>query len=309
VSKIKVLLVDDEEAYVKTLAERMEMRDVGSRVALSGEEALQMLEDEPPDVMVLDLRMPGIDGMEVLERVKKKHPQIEVIILTGHGSDREEKEARRLGAFEYLQKPADTAHLLSTVRAAWRKSLRAAAEFLKDSQEDFDRSMTAAAFAEAGALELAREAMQDSQPRRQREEEAEEAGAGEVGAATEMLKVLFVDDEEDFVRTVAERMEMRDVGSDVALDGEQALQMLEGEVPDVMVLDLRMPGIDGMEVLRRVKKQYPQMEVIIMTGHGSDQDEAEARRLGAFEYLRKPVDINHLMEVVRRAGRSGEELE
>ena len=85
-SKIRVLLVDDEEAYVKTLAERMEMRDVGSRVALSGEEALQMLEDEPPDVMVLDLRMPGIDGMEVLERVKKEHPQIEVIILTGHGS-------------------------------------------------------------------------------------------------------------------------------------------------------------------------------------------------------------------------------
>jgi DNA-binding NtrC family response regulator len=101
---------------------------------------------------------------------------------------------------------------------------------------------------------------------------------------------------------MAERMEMREVGSDVALDGEQALQMLEDDVPDVMVLDLRMPGIDGMEVLRRVKKMYPQLEVIIMTGHGSDKDEAEARRLGAFDYLQKPVDINELMEVVRRAG-------
>jgi DNA-binding NtrC family response regulator len=302
-SKIKVLLVDDEEAYVKTLAERMEMRDVGSRVALSGEEALQMLEDEPPDVMVLDLRMPGIDGMEVLERVKKKHPQIEVIILTGHGSDREEKEARRLGAFEYLQKPADTSHLLSTVRAAWRKSLRAAAEFLKESQDDFDRSMAAAAFAEAGALELAREAMRESPPRQG--EKDQEPGAGEADTATEMLRVLFVDDEEDFVRTMAERMEMREVGSEVALDGEQALKMLEDEVPDVMVLDLRMPGIDGLEVLRRVKEKYPQIEVIIMTGHGSDTDEAEALRLGAFDYLHKPVDINHLMEVVRRAGRGG----
>ena len=300
-SKIKVLLVDDEEAYVKTLAERMEMRDVGSRVALSGEEALQMLEDEPPDVMVLDLRMPGIDGMEVLERVKKKHPQIEVIILTGHGSDREEKEARRLGAFEYLQKPADTTHLLSTVRAAWRKSLKAAAEFLKESQDDFDRSMAAAAFAEAGAPELAREAMRGAPAQQAKEDQ--EAGAGETGTSTEMLKVLFVDDEEDFVRTMAERMEMREVGSDVALDGEQALLMLEEEVPDVMVLDLRMPGIDGMEVLRPVKEKYPEMEVIIMTGHGSDADEAEARRLGAFDYLCKPVDINYLMEVVRRAGR------
>jgi DNA-binding NtrC family response regulator len=114
--------------------------------------------------------------------------------------------------------------------------------------------------------------------------------------------VLFVDDEEDFVRTMAERMEMRDLGGDVATSGQQALQMLEDDVPDVMVLDLLMPGIDGMEVLRRVKKTFPQIEVIIMTGHGSDKDEAEARRLGAFEYLRKPVDIEHLMETVRNAG-------
>ncbi|UCC85349.1 MAG: response regulator [Gemmatimonadota bacterium] len=133
---------------------------------------------------------------------------------------------------------------------------------------------------------------------------AEEAGAAETEAATQTLKVLFVDDEEDFVRTMAERMEMREVGSEVALDGEQALQMLEDEVPDVMVLDLRMPGIDGLEVLRRVKQMYPEMEVIIMTGHGSDRDEKEARRLGAFDYLTKPVDINHLMDVVRQAGRS-----
>jgi DNA-binding NtrC family response regulator len=306
-SKIKLLLVDDEEAYVKTLAERMEMRDVGSRVALSGEEALEMLEDEPPDVMVLDLRMPGIDGMEVLERVKQKHPHVEVIILTGHGSDREEKEARRLGAFEYLQKPADTSHLLNTVRAAWRKSLKAAAEFIKDSQEEFDRSMAAAAFAEAGAPEIARETMQESTPRP--DVDTDEAGAAEADAATQTLKVLFVDDEEDFVRTMAERMEMRDVGSEVALDGQQALEMLEDEVPDVMVLDLRMPGIDGLEVLRRVKRTYPEMAVIIMTGHGSEADEAEARRLGAFDYLTKPVDINQLMDVIREAGRSRRKAE
>jgi DNA-binding NtrC family response regulator len=302
-SKIKLLLVDDEEAYVKTLAERMEMRDVGSRVALSGEEALEMLDDDPPDVMVLDLRMPGIDGMEVLEQVKKKHPQIEVIILTGHGSDLEEEEARRLGAFEYLQKPADTSQLLNTVRSAWAKSLKAAVEFLKDSQEEFDKSMTAAAFAEAGVPDAALEALEEDSAEKDRGAAEPSTGAGELPADT--LKVLFVDDEEDFVHTMAERMEMREVGSEVALNGEQALLMLEEEVPDVMVLDLRMPGIDGMEVLRRVKRTYPQMEVIIMTGHGSDQDEKEALRLGAFDYLRKPVDINDLMEVVRSAGHSG----
>jgi len=297
-SKIKLLLVDDEEDYVRTMAERMEMRDVGSRVALSGEEALQMVAEEPPDVMVLDLRMPGINGMEVLERVKKEHPHVQIIILTGHGSEKEEKEARRLGAFEYLKKPADTGQLLNTVRSAWQKSLA----FLKDTRDEFERSMTAAALAEANVHEMARETMRESAPRR---------AGGPVPSSTERtepsaqgLKVLFVDDEEDFVRTMAERMEMRELGGDVALSGQEALQMLEQDVPDVMVLDLRMPGIDGMEVLRRVKKTYPQIQVIIMTGHGSDKDEQEARRLGAFDYLRKPIDINHLMETVRKAGRS-----
>ena len=301
-NKMKVLLVDDEEEYVTTMAERMQMRDVGSRVALNGEEALQMVEDDPPDVMVLDLRMPGIDGMEVLERVKNEHPNVQVVILTGHGSDKEEKEARRLGAFQYLQKPADTNQILSVVRSAWSKSVQAAAEFVKDSKAEIDRSMTAAAFAESGAPELANEVMnekKDKSPSKP-QQSAETTSA-------QSLKVLLVDDEEDLVRTMAERMEMRDLGSDVALDGQQALDMLENDIPDVMVLDLRMPGMDGMEVLRRVKDTYPQVAVIIMTGHGSDKDEEEARRLGAFDYLRKPVDMSQLMEVVRNAGRARDE--
>jgi DNA-binding NtrC family response regulator len=292
-SKIRVLLVDDEEDYVKAMAERMDMRDLQSQVALSGEEALEVLEKDPPDVIVLDLRMPGMQGMEVLERVRKEHPHIQVIILTGHGGEKEETEARRLGAFEYLQKPADTKELVNTIQGAWRKSIQVAKELLRESRDEFDRSMTAAAFAEGGMPEEAA-SMMDRTP-----------APGAEPPSTGALKVLLVDDEEDYVRTMAERMEMREVGSEVALNGAQALAILEGEVPDVMVLDLKMPGMGGLEVLEKVKKGYPQVQVIILTGHGSDAEEVEARRLGAFDYLRKPVDINDLMECVRRAGTAG----
>jgi len=201
-----------------------------------------------------------------------------------------------MGAFDYLKKPMDTSDVLKTVRAAWKKGL----QFLKDSKQEFDRSMTAAALAEGGAPEMARDSMRE--PKQEQVEEPPAPAPPEPGASGRGLNVLFVDDEEDFVRTMAERMEMREVGSDVALSGTQALQMLEDEIPDVMVLDLRMPGLDGMEVLRRVKNAYPQVEVIIMTGHGSERDEAEARRLGAYDYLQKPVDINDLMEIIRDAG-------
>lgn len=122
------------------------------------------------------------------------------------------------------------------------------------------------------------------------------------------FKVLMVDDEEDFVKTVAERMRMRDLSPDLALSGEQALERVEGDVPDVMVLDLKMPGIDGMEVLRRVRKAYPQVQVVILTGHGSEKDEAEAKRLGAFAYLQKPVDMEKLIKTLKEAYKKKLEL-
>ena len=118
------------------------------------------------------------------------------------------------------------------------------------------------------------------------------------------IKILLVDDEEKFVRTLSERMQIREVGSDIALDGEQALKQLEDKEPDVMVLDLKMPGMDGMEVLRRVKNAYPDVQVIMLTGHGTEKDEEEARKLGAFEYLQKPVEIDELMKHVKRAYQS-----
>ncbi|MFO7931335.1 MAG: response regulator [Thermodesulfobacteriota bacterium] len=115
--KIRILLVDDEKDFVDTLSQRMEMRDLSSEVALNGEEALELLNRESPDVMVLDLRMPGVDGMEVLRRVRNKHPNVQVIMLTGQGSEKDELEARRLGAFDYLEKPVDIDTLVSRIRS------------------------------------------------------------------------------------------------------------------------------------------------------------------------------------------------
>ncbi|MBF0508685.1 MAG: response regulator [Deltaproteobacteria bacterium] len=119
--QFKILLVDDEEELVKTLAERIKLRDLDPQVALNGEQALLTFEHTVPDVMVLDLKMPGIDGMEVLRRVKKVHPEVQVIILTGHGSDRDADEARRLGAFDYMQKPVELEDLVRAMRSAYRK--------------------------------------------------------------------------------------------------------------------------------------------------------------------------------------------
>ena len=120
-------------------------------------------------------------------------------------------------------------------------------------------------------------------------------------------KILLVDDEKEFVNTLSQRLETRDLQSSIAYDGEQALEMLKEDVPDVMVLDLMMPGINGIEVLREVKKQHANVQVIILTGHGSDHERATAEKLGAFAYLEKPINIDNLAKVMREAYKKANE--
>jgi len=114
-------------------------------------------------------------------------------------------------------------------------------------------------------------------------------------------KILLVDDEKEFVHTLSERLSTRNLESSVVYDGEQALEFVKKDEPDVMVLDLKMPGIDGIEVLRRVKREHSNVEVIILTGHGSDKEETLAEELGAFAYLHKPVNIDLLAQVMKEA--------
>jgi len=120
---IDVLLVDDEEEFVTTLAERLQLRGLKTRWALSGEAALQAAAFKTPEVMILDLKMPGIDGMEVLRRMKSGHPRVQVIILTGHGAQKDEEEALRLGAFAYLGKPVDIEKLTQHIQSAYEHGI------------------------------------------------------------------------------------------------------------------------------------------------------------------------------------------
>jgi CheY-like chemotaxis protein len=117
----RVLLVDDEKEFVQTLSERLRMRKMTTSVAYGGEEALAIADKEETDVMVLDLKMPGVNGYDVLKNMKEQRPHVEVIILTGHGSEEDRKRCLSMGAFAYLQKPADIDRLTETMKAAYEK--------------------------------------------------------------------------------------------------------------------------------------------------------------------------------------------
>lgn len=117
----------------------------------------------------------------------------------------------------------------------------------------------------------------------------------------ENLKVLLVDDEEDFVSTLSERLQLRNITTLVATDGEEALQIIDTDKPPVVVLDVLMPGMGGLDVLRQIKRSYPHIQVIILTGRGSTKEGIKGMRLGAFDYLMKPVKIEMLMQKMNEA--------
>ena len=120
-----VLLVDDEVEFLETLVKRLAKRKLFVTGVTSGAEALRVLDEKPVDVVVLDVKMPGMDGLEALKEIKKKHPLVEVIMLTGHASMEVAIQGMEVGAFDYLMKPMDIDELLYKLQDAFqRKSLQ-----------------------------------------------------------------------------------------------------------------------------------------------------------------------------------------
>jgi DNA-binding NtrC family response regulator len=121
--KAKVLLVDDEEEFLATLSERLAVRGLKVTALTRGEEAVKKIDSETFDLIVLDLSMPGIDGLETLKRIKAKQPDAEIIILSGQGSIKTSIEAMKLGAEDFLQKPVDMSELLQKISDAKEKRI------------------------------------------------------------------------------------------------------------------------------------------------------------------------------------------
>lgn len=125
IKKIRLLLVDDETHFRTALAKRLKKRGIAALQAGSGQECLAMLADHPMDVVVMDVKMPGMSGIDTLHRIKEKHIETEIILLTGHAATEDGVEGIKSGAFDYLTKPVELSHLLSKIIQAYEKIIAA----------------------------------------------------------------------------------------------------------------------------------------------------------------------------------------
>ncbi len=278
-----VLIIDDEEDFLQAINERLALRDMAVRTALDGADGLRELERHPStDVVLLDIQMPGMNGIETLRRIKASHPGVEVILLTGHATVETAIEGMKLGAFDYLLKPFEMETLLRKLQTA----------------RDRARQHQA----------MIREAVGKELRGRERPDPAVQLGPINIVIPNfkeiSMLgaKLLMIDDEEAFVAALEKRLERRDVNVLTAYSGEDGLKKLdENPDTDVVLLDVKMPGMDGIETLRRIRAAHPLVEVIMLTGHATVETAIEGMRLGAFDYLMKPADIDMLVQKVQQA--------
>ncbi len=115
------------------------------------------------------------------------------------------------------------------------------------------------------------------------------------------IKLLLIDDEKQFVSTLSERLDLRGFEVKAVNDGEEGLKIVEANFPDLVILDLKMPGLSGIEVLTRIKSSHPDMPVIILTGYGSTEEGLKGKKAGALDYMMKPLNINELIAKINEA--------
>ena len=224
---IKVLLVDDEVEFLESTKKVLSRRGMDIKTTQNGYHALKWLKLEKFDVVVLDIKMPGMEGEEVFYKIKQQWPDLPVIILTGFGTTQQAFRTSKEGIYDYLSKPCDPEILSCKIRNACMKNR-------------IDKQKNSSKIAES------------------------------------KIHLLIADDEEELLNSLSKVLSRRNMEVTTAINGSEALHLINEKQFEVAVIDIKMPGIDGIELLANMKKMCPVTEVIILTGHGRQGMHEEA---------------------------------
>ncbi len=266
----KILIMEDETSVAEGL--QMILEDEGYEVdlAFTGRSAMDTLRKKGVDLLVADLRLPDMDGMEVVREVKAKRPATKVIVITGYPSVSSAVDAMKLGVSDYLPKPF------------WGDDFKTAVENV---------------FKEGKEATLKQEPDRVETKKARWDVEGEDFDSEDPGHP----RILIMEDEPSLAEGL--KMVLSEQGYRVSLadTGIRALGSLTGKNYDLMVADLRLPDMDGMEVLRLIKETKPETEVIVMTGYASVVSAVESMKLGALDYLPKPFTEDEFKAAVAKA--------
>lgn len=249
-----ILVVDDERLLCNLLQEVLSCHGYEVCTAVSGRAGIEAFRHRRPQFTLLDLHLPDISGIEVLKKIREIDREAMVAILTGSASDKQEREARKLGVTDFLTKGLSTGDLITAVKDALKKQDRAALSPPPTK----------------GATDLPSTVM---------------CGGG---------SILVVDDELPICELLAEYLSQRGYHVSSAQDGPAALALVDKGHPQLIILDLHMPGMHGVEVLRKLREKKYKGGVIMLTGSRDEKLLKAALDLGSTDIVGKPFDLERI---------------
>ena len=237
---IKILVVDDDTSLLDLLIDTLTAIGYESVGVANGFEALDRLKSESFDLVISDIKMPGLDGIGLLKEIRQIHPDLPVLFITGVDIPEVITQASPDGL---LSKPFRVSHIEQLI--------------------------------------------------------SDTLNVQENVVARKVRKVMIVDDDDNFRTTLEDALEANDYIPFAVAAGDEAMAQLEKGSFDAVVSDIRMPGIDGFDLLKRIKKTYPKLPVVLMTAYLSQKDIREALpHSGADGFLEKPFGVEQMVELL-----------
>jgi len=241
-----VLIVDDDKIIRDQLQKELKREFFKTFLASDGKTALESLSQEEIDIVILDVKLPDMNGLEVLQEIKEKRPGCEVIVITGMGSQEIAIKSLRKGAIDYIEKPIDLDELSAALGRAQEK--------LAEKEE-----------------------------------------------LSYKYRLLLIDDEVEIVKRIQKFLEKEGYEAVGAYNGKEGLNIIENQKIDVVITDIKMDDLDGIEVLQRAKGLYRDIEGIMVTGFKDQELAIKSLRAGAVDYITKPINLDELLFSIKRA--------
>ena len=287
----ETILIVDDEAVNRALLEAI-LTEVGYEVrqAESGEAALVQVTSQAPDLILLDLMMPGMSGFEVCRRLRQDPATsaVPVIMVTALGELKNKEAALTSGADDFVTKPVHPEDLRARVEAMLK---------VRRIRQDLDRTLAYLHELEAVRHTQRREALDSLAP----------ASDPTPSPLLPAIPILLVDDEALTRRFYGDVLTEHGFRVVAAGSGAEALQVARHQPVEAVILDIMMPGMSGLETLERLRAQAPEVPIIMLTANASSQNAIAALKLGAFDFILKGLEHDLMVLAVHRAVRQHRE--
>ena len=232
---MKILVVDDDRRMVKTICDILKVKGYSAAPAFTGEEAVRMVTAERPDCVLMDIRMPGIDGIKALKMMKELSPDLHVVLMSAYATNEQAEEAKSQGACAILTKPINFSHLLTFLSLLGKEEC-----------------------------------------------------------------IIVVDDDPQFCSLLKDALIARNYRVEAEYDPVKVLSLMDLEYALAVILDIRLHGANGVDMLQNIRMRYPSKPVILVTGYRETMAASIQRglRIGAYTCLYKPFKVEELIAIL-----------